>query len=228
MLYSSLVRILYHMWLSPACRKVRLVLAEKKLDHNLKVELDWEKRPDFLKMNPAGTVPVLIELDGTILADAVAITEYLEDSYSDNPLLPAPAKEKAEVRRIVAWFDQKFKTEVSDILIREKIMKRYLKMGAPNSNAIRCASQNIKIHLDYISYLIERRNYLASDRFSLADISAAAHISVLDYLGDVNWEDNPLVKEWYMKVKSRRSFQSLLKDRISGLSPAPHYGKLDF
>ena len=226
------MRTLFHMWLVPACRKVRLVLGEKNLEVNLKTELYWERRAEFLKMNPAGDLPVLVEEDGSILADSVAICEYLEEAYDGTPLMgdsaTEGAKERAEIRRLVAWFDQKFEREVSGLLISEKILKRFLKMGETDASTIRCALTNLKTHMDYIGYLAERRNYLAGNRLSMADIAAAAHLSVIDYMGDVSWEDWPEAKNWYMRVKSRPSFRPILSDRIGGLAPPAHYDKLDF
>jgi glutathione S-transferase len=222
------VRTLYHLWLSPFSRKVRVALKEKGLDVELKVEKVWERRPEFLSMNAAGTVPVLVEDDGTTIADSGAICEYLEEVYPDKPLLADTPAGRGEVRRLLAWFDQKFAREVSDNLYREKIMKRFLRIGEPNSSAIRAGHQNIHYHLDYIGWLTERRRYLAGDHFSLADIAAAAHLSALDYLGDVPWEQHGGAKDWYARIKSRPSFRPLLADHIPGAPPPKHYADLDF
>jgi len=222
------MKTLFHMWLVPACRKVRLVLGEKNLEVTLKTELYWERRPEFLKMNPAGDLPVLVEDDGSILSDSVAICEYLEDAYDGTPLMGETAIERAEIRRLVAWFDKKFEREVSGLLVSEKVLKRFLKMGETDAGTIRCALSNLKTHMDYIGYLAERRNYLAGNRVSMADIAAAAHLSVIDYLGDINWDNWPEAKDWYMRVKSRPSFRTVLSDRIGGLAPPIHYDKLDF
>jgi glutathione S-transferase len=222
------VRTLYHLWLSPFSRKVRVALKEKGLDVELKVEKVWERRPEFLTMNAAGTVPVLVEEDGTTIADSGAICEYLEEVYPDKPLMAETPAERGEVRRLLAWFDQKFAREVSDNLYREKIMKRFLRIGEPNSSAIRAGHQNIHYHLDYIAWLTERRRYLAGDHFSLADIAAACHLSALDYLGDVPWEQHVGAKDWYARIKSRPSFRPLLADHIPGAPPPKHYADLDF
>jgi glutathione S-transferase len=225
--YAS-VRTLYHLWLSPFCRKVRVALREKGLDCELKVEKVWERRPEFLGMNAAGTVPVLVEDDGTSIADSGAICEYLEEVYPETKLIDGSPAERAETRRLLAWFDQKFAREVSDNLYREKIMKRFLRIGEPNSSAIRAGHQNVRYHLDYIAWLTERRRFLAGDRFSLADIAAAAHLSALDYLGDVPWDQHAGAKDWYARIKSRPSFRPLLADHIPGAPPPKHYADLDF
>jgi glutathione S-transferase len=222
------MRTLYHLWLSPFSRKIRLVLKEKTLDFEMAVERIWERRPEFLALNPAGEVPVLVEPDGTTLSDATAITEYLEEIYPERPLMGATPIERAETRRLVAWFDVKFNREVTVNLVEEKITKRFLGLGQPNSQAIRAGCQNIKHHLDYITYLMDRRSYLAGDSFGLADITAAAHLSSVDYLGDVPWEQHNGAKEWYARVKSRPSFRPLLADHIPGVAPPKHYADLDF
>jgi glutathione S-transferase len=222
------MRTLFHIWLSPQSRKVRLQLATKGLDFEMKVEKVWERRPEFLAINPAGTVPVLVEPDGTVIASHGAITEFLEEVYPDPPLIGTAPVERAEVRRLVAWFDEKFGAEVTGNLVDEKIMKRFLGMGQPNSSAIRAGHANIHHHLDYIGWLMEHRKWLAGEEFSLADIAAAAHLSAVDYLGDVPWDEHEPAKEWYMRVKSRPAFRPLLADSIPGCPPPRHYADLDF
>lgn len=219
---------LYHLWLSPLCRKVRIVLDEKGLDYHLKTENLWERRPAFLALNPAGDVPVLVHDDGRAFADSNAICELLEETCPSPPLLPGEPEMRAEIRRLVGWFDVKFDHEVSRNLIGEKFMKRFLRLGEPDSRALRAGKANIHYHLDYIGWLTERRNWLAGDVYSLADICAAAHLSALDYLGDVPWEDHAPAKEWYARIKSRRSFRQILADHIPGEPPPRHYADLDF
>jgi glutathione S-transferase len=219
---------LYHLWLSPFCRKVRIVLAEKKLDFEARIEPVWERRHAFLALNPAGEVPVLVESDGTVLADGAAISEYLDEIESEPPLMGGDASERAEVRRLVAWFDRKFNAEVTENLVGEKIMNRFLGLGHPDSQAIRAGHANVRTHLGYIDFLVERRNWLAGERLSMADISAAAHLSCIDYLGDVPWDQHEGAKLWYSRIKSRPSFRAILGDQVPGLAPAKMYADLDF
>ncbi len=222
------MRLLYHVALCPFSRKVRVVLNEKAAEYQLQVEKVWERRPQFLALNPAGQVPVLVEEDGAVLAESSAICEYLEEMFPDPVLVAGKPRQRAEIRRLVAWFDLKFEREVTRNLVGEKMMKRFLGLGEPNSAAIRAGHANLPVHLDYITYLAERRTWLAGDQFSLADIAAAAHLSCLDYIGDVPWEDYPAAKDWYVRIKSRPSFRPLLADHIAGLPPPRHYADLDF
>ncbi|MGE0252182.1 MAG: glutathione S-transferase family protein [Dongiaceae bacterium] len=221
------MRTLYHFWLSPFCRKIRLILAEKNLPFELELEKPWERRIEFLRLNPAGEVPILIE-EGKAFSDAGAIAEYLEETHPKPALLGRDQALRAEIRRLSAWFDQKFNREVTQNLVDEKMLKRLSGQGLPNSAAIRAGQANIKHHLDYISYLTERRNWLAGDEFSLADIAAAAHISCLDYLDDIRWDEHPGAKTWYGRIKSRPAFRQLLADHIPGSPPPKHYADLDF
>ncbi len=222
------MRMLYHLWLSPGARKVRVALAEKGLEFSMKVEKTWERRPEFLALNPAGEVPVLVEPDGGILADATAICEFLEETYRDKPLLGVKSLDRAETRRLVSWFDGKMAREVTDGLVNEKIMKRFLGFGTPDTVVLRASKTNLGYHLEYVSYLAERRRWLAGSEFSLADIAAAAHLSAIDYLGEIPWDDHPQARDWYARVKSRPSFRPILSDLIPGAPPPKHYADLDF
>lgn len=222
------MRTLYHHPLSPFSRKVRLALTEKRLEFEMELVKPWERQDDFLALNPAGEVPVLVEADGATIAHHQAICEYLEDAYPDSTLLGRDVGVRAEVRRLTAWFDAKFGTEVTDNLLGEKLFKRLSGQGQPFPQAIRAGHANIHYHLDYIAWLSERRNWLAGDDFSLADIAAAAQLSAIDYLGDVPWDEHPEAKSYYARIKSRPAFRPLLADYVPGVPPPKHYADLDF
>ena len=222
------MRTLYHLWLSPCCRKVRLVLSEKRIQFQMKTESIWERNEDFLKLNPAGEVPVLIEADGTALSGSDSICEFLDEISPQPALIGREAIVRAETRRLIYWFDRKFNREVTKNLVDEKVMKRLMGIGEPAANNIRAGYANIHQHLNYIGYLIERRSWLAGNEMTLADLTAAAHLSCVDYLGDVPWEKHISAKNWYARVKSRPSFRPLLEDNIPGTTPAKHYADLDF
>ena len=222
------MRILYHLWMSPQCRKVRVALLEKRLEFDLRAENVWERRDEFLALNPASDIPVLVETDGTAISGSDAICEFLDEVHPEPPLIGHQPIARAEVRRLVHWFDEKFNAEVTENLVGEKMTKRYLGKGGPSSKAVRAGHANIHSHLDYIGYLTERRTWLAGDDFSLADIAAAAHLSSIDYLGDVPWAEHEEAKDWYARIKSRPSFRSILEDNIPGAPPQKHYANLDF
>ena len=222
------MQTLYHLWLSPYCRKARIVLGEKRIDFTLKIENVWERRMEFLALNPAAEVPVLVGPEGTALSGSDVICEFLDEIHPDPPLIGRHPLERAEVRRLTDWFDRKFNAEVTENLVGEKVMKRFLGIGEPNSKAIRAGLANIHMHLDYISYLVDRREWLAGDHMTLADITAAAHLSTIDFLGDVTWGDHAGARDWYARIKSRPSFRDILTDSIPGTAPAKQYANLDF
>jgi len=222
------MRVLYHLWLCPFSRKVRIVLGEKRLECELRIEKVWERRDGFLALNPRGQVPVLVEDNGHILADSRSISEYLDETVAEPALMGEDPHTRAEARRLTAWFDEKFHAEVTVNLVDEKITKRMLGLGEPQSAAVRAGNENIHVHLSYVEWLVERRSWLAGETLTLADIAAAAHLSAVDYLGDVPWEDHPGAKDWYARIKSRPSFRSVLGDHIPGAPPPKHYADLDF
>jgi len=207
---------------------VRIALAEKNVDFEPRVENAWERREPFLALNPAGEVPVLINGDGTAVCGGGPICEFLDELHPEPPLIGGGALKRAEVRRLVDWFSRKFNAEVTENLVGEKVMKRFLGLGEPDSRAIRAGQSNLRAHLAYVDYLVERRKWLAGEELSLADITAAAHFSTVDYLGDVPWDDHREAKDWYARIKSRPSFRPLLADTIPGAPPAKHYADLDF
>ncbi len=218
---------LFHVPLSPFCRKVRLSLAEKKIEVELVEEKYWEQDADFLRRNPAGKVPVL-KMDEMTLAESAPICEYLEEIYPTPSLMPKDSKERYEVRRLVSWFDDKFHSEVTSKLLYERVNKKVMGQGYPDSTNIKAGARRIKFHLDYMGWLLDQRRWLAGNQMTLADFAAAAHLSSLDYISDVDWNRNENVKDWYAKIKSRPAFRSILADQVSGFPPSNHYTDLDF
>lgn len=226
---------LIHHRLCPHSRFVRVALSEYGLAAELVEEPVWERREAFLTLNPAGTTPVLIDRELRVCG-ATVVAEYLDESYGadqgERRLMPLDIPARAEVRRLVGWFEEKFASEVTGYLVQEKVFKRHLPVadggGPPDSGAIRAARSNIRYHLDYVGWLLRERNWLAGKRMSFADIAAAAHLSVADYLGDVPWHENEAAKNWYARMKSRPSFRPLLGDSLPGMTPSPSYANLDF
>lgn len=227
---------LLHHPFCPQSRFVRLALAEYGMEPSMVEERAWERRPEFLAINPAGTTPILAEESGFAVPGPMVIAEYLDETrglgLGDRRLLPERPAERVEVRRLLDWFLGKFHEEVSGYLVTEKIFKRFMAAdaggGPPDMNAIRAARANVRYHLRYIGYLISTRNWLAGDDLTYADLAAAAHLSTADYLGDVPWDEDETAKDWYARVKSRPSFRALLGDRVPGMAPAGHYADLDF
>jgi glutathione S-transferase len=232
----NLMATLYHAPLCPLSRFVRVVAGEMGLDLTLAEERVWERRREFLILNPAGETPVLQEESGLIAIGAGVIAEYLDEtrglSLGERRLLPESVEGRLEVRRLMDWFHVKFLAEVSGPMVAEKINKRFQRPeeggGPPDMPSLRAARANVRYHLKYVGWLLQRREWLAGDRMSYADIAAAAHLSCADYLGDVPWTEDEAAHAWYARIKSRPSFRPLLADRVPGMAPAAHYADPDF
>jgi len=229
-----MLTLFYHP-LCPFSRYVRLILGEYGIEVRLVEERFWERREEFLLLNPAGQIPVLVADGLPAIPGATIIAEYIEETQTaerENRLLPATPGERVEVRRLASWFNDKFHSEVSGPLVSERVFKRHMTVeqggGPPDTEAMRAARHNIRYHLAYIGWLVRTRDWLAGDRLSLADLAAAAHLSAADYLGDVPWTADEAAKNWYARVKSRPSFRGILADRLAGLPPAKSYADLDF
>lgn len=228
--------VLYHHPFCPFSRFARLVLAEMDMQPELVEERFWERREEFLVLNPAGTTPVLVEEQIDSVPGASIIAEWLDETrglaLGDRRLLPDNPKTRVEVRRLTAWFGEKFAEEVSTPLAREKIYKRFMPSnaggGPPDVESIRIARSNIRYHMRYIGFLIRQRNWLVGNVLTYADLMAAAHLSIADYFGDVPWDEDKTARDWYARIKSRPSFRSLLDDRVPGMAPSQVYADLDF
>lgn len=227
---------LHHHPLCPHSRFVRLFLGEYGIEPELVEERPFERKHDFLLLDPAGETPVLVEENGTVVPGPSVIAEYFDETrglaLGKHRLLPEDPAGRVEVRRLLHWFAQKFFAEVSSWLVTEKVYKRFMSReqggGAPDMALIRAARANIRYHLRYIGYLTAKRKWLAGDHLTYADLAAAAHISVADFLGDVPWEEDETAKLWYARMKSRPAFRPLLADRVPGIAPATIYADLDF
>lgn len=228
--------VLHHHTLSAPSRYVRLVLGEYGEEFDPHEIEPFARDDELLALNPAGTVPVFVDDNAAVVSPASVIAEYLAETrgvrFGEDSLIPALATERAEARRLVAWFGTKMHNEVTKPLVDELVLKRIAPTtrggGSPDSTAIRAGRSNIHYHLRYVSYLVERRDWLCGNRIGLADLAAAAEISCLDYIGEVPWEGNEAAKSWYARIKSRPSFRPILADRTKGAPPSRHYGDLDF
>jgi glutathione S-transferase len=227
---------LFHHPICPHSRFVRLILEEYGIAPRLVEERVWERRPEFLMLNPAGTTPVLVDEGGSVVPGAGVIAEYIDETRgagaAERRLMPSERGARIEVRRLMSWFNDKFFEEASGPLVMERVYKRYIPAGrgggSPDTETLRAAKSNIKYHLAYVGWLARTRDWLAGDGLTYADLSAAAHLSAADYLGDVPWDEDETAKSWYARIKSRPSFRSLLGELLPSLPPSRTYADLDF
>jgi glutathione S-transferase len=230
-----MLTLLHHPF-CPRSRYVRLILGEYGMEAKLAEERFWERREEFLLLNPAGETPVLVADGVPPVPGATIIAEYIEETeganHGDDRLLAGSAAERVEIRRLANWFNDKFFAEVSSPLVTERVFKRHMTPeqggGPPDTDVLRAARHNIRYHLAYLGWLARKRDWLAGERLSLADLAAAAHLSAVDYLGEVPWNEDETVKQWYARVKSRPAFRPILADQLAGLPPSASYADLDF
>ncbi|MFK7866775.1 MAG: glutathione S-transferase family protein [Alphaproteobacteria bacterium] len=232
---------LCHHAMLPQSRRIRLLLSELQLDFQLESYNFWLRDEALLRLNPAGNLPILITQSQNTIVGARPIAEFLREFFIDLEqtelsvgkriapyLFGESLADRAEIRRLVDWFDDKFEREVADFIVGEKIYKRLAKMGEPDPALLRAGGLNLDTHLKYLDYLLNRREWLASDYMSIADLAAAASLSLLDYLGEVPWNSHERIKAWYMNIKHRPSFRPVLNDRQPGFPPHRDYHNLDF
>ena len=221
---------LYQYTLCPFSRKVRLLLGEKGVGYDLVRELPWARRDEFVDLNPAGETPVMVETGrGVTLIDSAAICEYFEETVQQAAMVSGTAANRAEIRRLVAWFDLGFHRDVTGPLLEERMKKRIVPGSpAPSATAMREAMKGAVAHLDYTDYLLGHRKWLGGATLSLADLAGAAHISVADYLGGIDWRNHEETARWYRGLKSRPSVRALLAERMEGIMPPKHYDDPDF
>lgn len=220
---------LFQFPLCPFSRKVRLLLGEKAVGYELVRESPWLQRDEFMDMNPSGQTPVMADAAaGIILMNSSAICEYFEETVDRASMLSGTAANRAEIRRLVAWFDEKMFAEVVAPLMHERLLKRIVHRVPPDAKALRESMKLANAHMDYVDYLLDHRRWIGGPVLSLADLTAAAHLSVADYLGGLDWRGHDRTREWYAALKSRPSFRPLLGERMEIVSPPDHYDKVDF
>jgi len=224
---------LFHHPLYASCRFVRIALGEYGEEVSLIEERPWTRRKEFLALNPAGNIPVLLAEGDHPLVGASTIAEYLDETRGvfqrERRLMAEDPFARAEIRRLMDWYLVKTEAEVTKHLVHERALKPLMGgEGAPDSGAIRAARANVRQHLKYTNWLAATRDWLAGPKLSYADVAAAATCSILDYMGEIDWREFEAARDWYSRMKSRPSFRPLLAERVRGLAPASHYADIDF
>ena len=218
----------YQFPLCPFSRKVRLLLGEKGIGYELWRENPWERRDGYTQLNHAGRTPTLHDPERNItLCDSRAICEYLEETEDRAPMISGTAPQRAEIRRLVALFDENLYNDVTGPLLYERMTKRIVLRQSPDAKVLREAMKLAHEHLYYIDWLLAHRPWLAGPTMSLADLAAAAQLSVADYLGGIDWSGHDQVRAWYSVFKSRPSFRPLLTERMEVIQPPAHYADVN-
>ncbi|WPX97960.1 glutathione S-transferase family protein [Candidatus Fokinia crypta] len=230
---NSKIVQLHYSSICPLSRMVRIALLEQKYQLHLVEENYVHDNHEILAINPLGTLPFMVFQDNTVIKNLWGIIDYIinKNDIFGHTVMPSFLKnfERAEILFNVEWFCTKFFNDVTLPIIQQKIVNFTTKRIPPNSTSIRNALRNMHIHMEYLKLSLAESNYIESSTPTIADYSAAAQISILDYTGDIMWNTiNKRIKGWYSLIKSRPSFRTVLKDRILSLSPPPHYEDPDF
>jgi glutathione S-transferase len=224
-------RLLHHA-LDPHARLARLMCAEYAVPLDLEEVKPWLRESAFLDVNPAATVPVLIEAGQPPVVGVLAVIHAIEERWSPSAvagLFPAESADRAEVWRLLEWVLVKFNDEVTRYVIEDKIVKRDRRTGGtPEPAVLRAAKANLVEHMLYFNWLFASRRWMAGEAMTLADFALAAHLSALDYMGDVDWTTSVETRDWYARMKSRPAFRPLLGERIAGMPAHAGYADLDF
>ena len=219
---------LYYMPISCDCRAAKLILNEKNIKFKSVNEPIWNRRVEFLKFNPEGELPVIIDDKKNIIIGYELLAEYLDESGIGDILVGFTTLQKLEVRRLCKWIARKFKREVIENIVDERVYNHLRGSGNPSSEKLKAGRINLKNNTEYFEWLLNRRSFLAGEIFSLADIAYSSTLSSLDYLGEVEWKKIPYTKKWYALIKSRPTFRDILDEKIFGIPPSSNYTNLDF
>lgn len=208
---------LYDLLACPFGQKVRIALAEKSLSYEL-IQVDLaageQRRPDFLRLNPYGKVPVLIDED-TVVYDSTIINEYLDDEYPDPPLLPRieASSLRARARLFEDFADTSFTPQVGQLMA--ELAKPEAEQDKGRLQRVRQAVERV---LDYLNRELQGQRFLAGE-FSLADVGFTPRLLVLKDLGIDAGMNRNNVEGWIKRLVERPSVQAL-----EGVTAAPLAG----
>jgi glutathione S-transferase len=222
---------LLHHPLDPASRLIRLMCAEYGVPLDMEEIKPWLRTAELLEINPAATLPILIDDNDQPIVGLLANIHLIEDLYTPNVvagLIPPDPITRAEMWRLIEWVTSKLNDEVTRYVLEEKIVKRDHKGATPDPAVLRVAKANLNEHMLYFNWLFANRSWLTGDDLTLADFALAAHLSTLDYLGDIDWGKAGETRDWYSRIKSRPAFRTLLNDRVLAMPPHRGYADLDF
>jgi glutathione S-transferase len=218
---------LYHMAFCPFSRKIALGMREKELNFQETQEKFWQPSDDLLSLNPSGELPTLVDHTVVCVNEYVA-WEYIEEAYPSSPLISSDPVQRAQMRSLISWFDRLFYQDVYLSLFYERALKPHIEHKGPDTQILKTGRVSLRNYLETLEKITSSHTYLLGRSFSWGDITAAAHLSCIDYLGDIPWDGFPFTKEWYSKIKSRPTFRPFLLQNVPGLAASPWYGALDF
>jgi glutathione S-transferase len=238
---------LWNAAVSTCSQKVRMVLAEKKLDwvdHQINFTRGDHLSDAYLAMNPNGVVPTLVH-DGTPITDSSAINEYLDEAFPDNPLRPADLKRRAAMRAWRQYIDEvptpairvpsfhlvfrriwaglsaeEFDRHAERLPLRKHFYKQ-MRSGGFSDEEMNAAMEKLRQTVERMEKALGSGPWLIGDQFTLADVSVMPTIVRLEDLGLSSvWSDLPGVQGWYRRLQERPAFAKAYYEGSRGLTPA--------
>lgn len=215
---------LTHLVFSPPSRLARLLVGEKRL------QCEFRQAEDPADHLPALTERQSADDDGIDYVGLWAIIDYLERNYEDHPLFPDDAGDCRDALRWLDYLTGLFPERITKRIVFERASPRYTGAlrSSPDMNVVRKGREELVKAMGEFGAVIEPKGNLAGKHCSVADLALAANLSALDYFGEIKWDDFPPMHEWYMRIKSRPAFHSLLTDNVPGQRPSMNYAELDF
>lgn len=187
---------------SPFVRKVRIVLAEKKIDYEFVIDSPWTPDSGVANLNPLGKIPVLSLDDDTVLFDSRVISEYLDNVAPNSKLMPATNRERTEVKRWEALADGI--CDAAALIFLEK------KRPPEQQSTEWISRQNAKIiaGLEYMAEQLGDQSWCMGTHFSMADIAAGCALGYLAFrFPEIDWNvKHPNLARLHEKLKLRAAF----------------------
>jgi glutathione S-transferase len=202
--------VVYGVPLSPFVRKLRLCLAEKALNYDLKIVMPFNQPEWFLEMNPLGRIPVLKDGD-FVLSDSSVICHYLEDR---NPaslnLLGRNVEQKAQVRWLEKYADYELAALTTFTVFRNRVLNPSMGKACDEADVKSAMEEKLPKHFDYLQSTLGDNDFLVGNAISLADIAFAAQMASMEHGGEVlDAERWPQLAALYERVKSRPSMEDM-------------------
>ena len=231
---------LYHNAMSSCSQKVRLALNEKGVEFEsieVQLHLGEQYKPEYLKLNPNGLVPTLVNGNDIVIESAI-INEYIDDAFDGTPLRPEKPGDRAVMRLWSKHVDDiqpatfifTFGIAFRHTLLqrtREKLDDYYAKINNPDRLALYkdlitngINSQRFKPSVLAFDKLLinmektlEKRTWLAGETFTLADIALIPYLTRLEHLNLSQWwQDKPGLSNWFDRCKARESYRTAVSD----------------
>ncbi|MFO1130090.1 MAG: glutathione S-transferase family protein [Rickettsiales bacterium] len=225
---------LYYEITCPLSRQVRILLEENELKNSIikyNKNLSEEQKNLFLKKNPFNIMPFLVVKNNinnaTFEVYGISNCINIVNSKCKN-LIPSDLEKKIITNNLLYVINTNFFEEITKIIIYEKITKYSVYKKAPDSLILSNVRKNLIKYLNYFAKMINVNTNLSTEQLSLADIALFSHISLLDYVNEIDWNKHEILKEWYLIIKSKPNFRKVLNEFIPGFVPSYSYKNLDF